>query len=150
MDPADDTLHCIDEHYQAERTTKQNAASYRRMLAGREVEWLVCDPEDKGSRLALGREHGIANIGAKKGPGSVRVGINNLSERMAISEISGRPALVVHDRCKNLIREIEGYVWAPTTSGEVKDAPAPRQADHAIDALRYAVMRLARSTFAIG
>lgn len=150
LDPADDTLHCIDEVYQAEHTTKQNAAAYRRMLAGREVEWLVCDPEDKGSRLALGREHGIANIAAKKGPGSVRKGINDISERLAISEISGRPALVVHDRCTNLIREIEGYVWAPTTSGEVKDAPAPRQADHAIDALRYAVMRLARSTFAIG
>ena len=150
LDPADDTLHCIDEVYQAEHTTKQNAASYRRMLAGREVEWLVCDPEDKGSRLALGREHGIANIGAKKGPGSVRKGINDISERLAISDISGRPALVVHDRCTNLIREIEGYVWAPTTSGEVKDAPAPRQADHAIDALRYAIMRLARSTFAIG
>jgi hypothetical protein len=100
--------------------------------------------------LTLGREHGIPNIAAKKGPGSVRNGINDISERLAINPISGRPALVVHDCCTNLIREIEGYIWAPTRSGEVKDAPAPRQRDHAIDALRYLVSRLAGSSFGVG
>ena len=150
LDPSDDTLHVISEVYQAQRTTKENAAAYRRMLAGREVEWLVCDPEDKAARMALGREYGVPNIPAKKGPGSVRKGINDLSERLAINLISGRPALVVHDCCTNLISEIESYVWAPTRSGEVKDAPAPRQRDHAIDALRYLVSRLAGSSFGVG
>ena len=150
LDPSDDTLHVIDEHYQAEWTLSQHAAAYQRMLAGRELEWLVCDPEDKAGRLALGRDHGIANIGAKKGKGSVRAGINDISERLAINPISGSPALVIHDNCHNLIRELESYVWAPTRSGEVKDAPAPRQQDHAIDALRYCVSKLARSSFAIG
>jgi len=78
LDPSDDTLHVIDEVYQAQRTTKENAAAYRRMLAGRDVEWLVCDPEDKAARMALGREYGVPNIPAKKGPGSVRKGINDL------------------------------------------------------------------------
>ena len=80
----------------------------------------------------------------------MRKGINDLSERLAVNPISGRPALVVHDCCTNLIREIESYVWAPTRSGEVKDAPAPRQQDHAIDALRYLVSRLAGSSFGVG
>ena len=46
--------------------------------------------------------------------------------------------------------EMEGYCWAPSKGAEVKDAPAPRQSDHAIDALRYICSKLARSTFAIG
>jgi phage terminase large subunit len=150
LDPADDTLNVIAEFYQAEVTLSVQARAIKTILAGRQVEWMVCDPEDRGSRLALGREHGLANVAAKKGPGSVRKGINDISERLAINEISGRPALLVHDCCPNLIREMSSYVWAPTRSGEVKDAPAPRQSDHAIDALRYCVMKLTGSTFAIG
>ena len=64
--------------------------------------------------------------------------------------LDGKPALVVHECCTNLIREMEGYCWAPSKGAEVKDAPAPRQSDHAIDALRYICSKLARSTFAIG
>ena len=150
VDPKDDTLHVIAEHYQAEQTLSQHARAIHGIQAGRDVEWTVADPEDKGSRLALGREHGIANVAAKKGPGSVRKGINDISERLAINPISGRPALVVHDTCRNLIREMGSYCWAPTKSGEIKDAPAPRQSDHAIDALRYVCTKLSSSTFAIG
>ena len=150
LDPSDDTLHVIAEHYRAEMTLSQHARAIKTILAGREVEWMVCDPEDRGSRLALGREHGIANVGANKKSGSVRKGVNDISERLAINPISGRPALLVHDCCTNLIREMGGYVWAPTRSGEVKDAPAPRQSDHAIDALRYCVSKLSSSSFAIG
>ena len=150
LDPSDDTLHVIAEHYQAETTLSQHAKAIERILAGREVQWTVADPEDKGSRLALGREYGIANVGAKKGPGSVAKGINDVCERLSINPISGRPALVVHDKCRNLIRELGSYCWAPTRSGEVKDAPAPRQSDHAIDALRYCVTKLRSSGIAIG
>ena len=150
VDPKDDTLHVIAEHYQAEQTLSQHARAIHSIPAGRDVEWTVADPEDKGSRLALAREHGIANVGAKKGPGSVRKGINDVSERLAINPISGRPALVVHDTCRNLSREMGSYCWAPTKSGEIKDAPAPRQSDHAIDALRYVCTKLSSSTFAIG
>ena len=112
--------------------------------------WTVADPEDRGARLSLAREHGIPTVAAKKERGSIRSGINCISERLAINPISGRPALVVHECCTNLIREMEGYCWAPSKGAEVKDAPAPRQSDHAIDALRYICSKLARSTFAIG
>ena len=149
LDPSDDTLHVISEVYQAQRTTKENAAAYHRMVSGRDVEWVVCDPEDKAARMALGREYGVPNVPAKKGPGSIMRGINVLSERMYVNPISNRPALVVHDNCVNLIRELESYVWAPTKSGEVKDAPAPRQADHAIDSLRYICTKLSTASFGV-
>lgn len=146
----DDTLEVIAEHYQEQWTITQHARAIHKLLAGREVFWTVADPEDRGARLSLAREHGIPSVAAKKGPGSVRSGINDISERLAINPISGKPALVVHECCTNLIREMEGYCWAPSKGAEVKDAPAPRQSDHAIDALRYICSKLARSTFAIG
>lgn len=146
---ADDTLEVIGEHYQEQWTISQHARAIHKLLAGREVLWMVADPEDRGARLSLAREHGIPSIAAKKAPGSIRSGINAISERLAINPISGQPALVVHECCTNLIREMEGYCWAPSKGAEVKDKPAPGS-DHAIDALRYICSKLARSTFAIG
>ena len=146
----EDTIEVISEHYQEQWTISQHAQAIHKLLAGREVLWMVADPEDRGARLSLAREHGIPSIAAKKAPGSIRSGINAISERLAINPISGKPALVVHECCTNLIREMEGYCWAPSKGAEVKDAPAPRQSDHAIDALRYICSKLARSTFAIG
>lgn len=145
----DDTLEVIGEHYQEQWTISQHARAIHKLLAGREVLWMVADPEDRGARLSLAREHGIPSIAAKKAPGSIRSGINAISERLAINPISGQPALVVHECCTNLIREMEGYCWAPSKGAEVKDKPAPGS-DHAIDALRYICSKLARSTFAIG
>jgi phage terminase large subunit-like protein len=146
----DDCLEVIAEHYLEQATVAQHARAIHKLLAGREVLWMVADPEDRGARLSLAREHGIPSIAAKKAPGSIRSGINAISERLAINPISGQPALVVHECCTNLIREMEGYCWAPSKGAEVKDAPAPRQSDHAIDCLRYICSKLARSTFAIG
>ena len=146
----DACLEVIAEHYQEQWTISQHARAIHKLLAGREVLWMVADPEDRGARLSLAREHGIPSIAAKKAPGSIRSGINAISERLAINPISGQPALVVHECCTNLIREMEGYCWAPSKGAEVKDAPAPRQSDHAIDALRYICSKLARSSFAIG
>ncbi len=40
------------------------------------------------------------------------------------------------DRCKNLIKEIETYVWDPKKSEKGDDEPV-KKADHAIDCLRY-------------
>ena len=145
----DDTLEVIAEHYQEQWTITQHARAIHKLLAGREVFWTVADPEDRGARLSLAREHGIPTVAAKKERGSIRSGINCISERLAINPISGRPALVVHECCTNLIREMEGYCWAPSKGAEVKDKPAPGS-DHAIDALRYICSKLARSTFAIG
>lgn len=53
------------------------------------------------------------------------------------SEMS-RGNLVVMDTCKNLIREIESYVWDTAKAKKGEDAPLKKD-DHAIDALRYAL-----------
>jgi phage terminase large subunit len=150
LDPADDTLHVVDEWYQADYTLSQHAAKLHQLIAKHgEPRWIVCDPEDKGSRLALSREHGLVNVPARKGKGSVRKGINDLCERIAF-DVEGKPHLVVHDQCTNLIHEFESYVWDERGVGESRDQPKPRQRDHALDALRYCVMKLAVSDMAVG
>ena len=65
-------------------------------------------------------------------------------------DVEGRPHLVIMDRCRNLIAEIESYTWDARGGGEPRDRPADRQRDHACDALRYLVQKLAVSNMAIG
>lgn len=150
MDPRTETLHVVDEHYQTQWTISQHAQKIHELIEKHgEPEWIVCDPEDRGSRLALSREHGIPNVPARKGKHSVRKGINDLCEILA-PDVEGNPHLFVHDNCPNLIHEFETYVWDERGAGESKDVPKSRQKDHALDALRYCVSRLAGSAMAVG
>lgn len=49
-----------------------------------------------------------------------------------------RAAVLISERCENLLREMEGYVWDEQKSDQGEDAPV-KSADHACDALRYYV-----------
>ncbi|HMF71392.1 MAG TPA: PBSX family phage terminase large subunit [Flavitalea sp.] len=46
--------------------------------------------------------------------------------------------LQIHRSCKNLIREIQGYVWDLEASSKGKDKPI-KKADHLLDAARYGI-----------
>ena len=75
----------------------------------------------------------------------VRAGISAVAERLHPDAL-GRPHLLVHSSCKNLVREIENYVWLPVggaSANDGKEAPSKRD-DHACDALRYLCRHLAR------
>lgn len=50
----------------------------------------------------------------------------------------GKGNLFVCAECKNLIREIQNYVWDDTKSKRGEDAPL-KKADHLCDSLRYAI-----------
>ena len=149
-DHATDTIHVIAEHYRAEWTISQHARAIKGILAGRECSQIVVDPEDRGARLSLSRDHGIVTVPAKKGPGSVRSGINAVCERLAPSAVDGLPGLVVHEgKCQNLVREMESYIWDDRAGG-TKDAPKPGQSDHALDALRYGIGAIGAGLFGAG
>lgn len=150
MDPSDSVLHLYGLHYQREWTLRQHAEAIRQ-LNDQEPEWIVADPEDRGSRISLAREYGIATNAAKKGRGSVRSGINTVCERLR-PDAEGRPHLVVHDTpmMQPLIREFESYSWATSnTKRDQPDAPLKRN-DHAMDALRYLCSRLSGGTMEVG
>lgn len=151
VDPTDDTLHIVAEHYQREWTLANHAAKIHSMTnhGGPQPEWIVADPEDRGSRLSLSREHGINTVKAKK---QIRDGLNAVAERLA-PDVNGNPHLVVHDSCTQTIKEFETYIWE--TSGrrgkDPMDKPLKRD-DHSMDAVRYLCVQLQGGSrdFAVG
>jgi phage terminase large subunit-like protein len=137
LDADRDVLHIVDGIYGPEILTSDLARRVRELEAehGRPSEIRWADSEGLQQRIDLA-DLGIETMPAIK---AVRPGINAVGERLRAS-VDGRPGLVVHRRpgLEPLIRELEGYVWAPTG-----DAPLKRN-DHAVDALRYLVLGLAR------
>jgi phage terminase large subunit len=67
-------------------------------------------------------------VGAKKGPDSIRAGINKLQDY----------TFYVHPSCTNTEVELNNYVWAKhAKTGDVLPKPASDGFDHLLDALRY-------------
>ena len=151
VDPRDEVVHVYRCHYQREWTLRQHADAIH-ALNDVWPEWIVADCEDRGSRLALSRDHDIHTLPSKKGKGSVRAGINRVCELLA-PDANGFPHLVLHDHpsMKPVIKEFESYSWATTqqTRRDQPDAPMKRN-DHAMDAIRYMCSTLNSSTFAVG
>jgi phage terminase large subunit len=162
MDEADNTLHIYGCHYQAGWTISQHVPAIHEAIgvAGpphpldpskspteeAECEIIWADPEDASARLTLVSEHGIPTMPALK---AVRDGLNAVAERLA-PDVRGKVHLVVHDCCVPVIEEIEGYRWDPVRSkSDEPDRPLKRN-DHAMDALRYLCMGIARVYLVIG
>ena len=141
LDPSDDTLHIYQEHYRAEWTLSQHARRIHALSEGQQIKTTIADPEDRGARLALSREHRIRTIAASK---AIRIGINAVAERLRCNA-EGRPGLLVHSNCKNLIREMGGYIWDQrNTKTDQPDKPLKKN-DHTLDALRYLCLWLQRA-----
>lgn len=90
------------------------------------VKNFYIDPSAAALRAELNRR-GIHTVDADN---EVDVGIQKMT-----SMIRDGTCLVV-DKCKNLIREIEGYSWDPKASERGHDEPIKKD-DHILDALRY-------------
>ena len=72
--------------------------------------------------------HNIA--GVTKGRDSIMYGLSLINQ----NKIS------VTSRSKNLIKELNGYIWSTDKAGNKIQKPNPLSGDHAIDAARYAIM----------
>lgn len=92
-------------------------------------ETVHCDSADPRMIQEL-RSRGVAAVGARKGPGSVREGIRWLQE---LGEIVIDPA-----RCPNAAREFAGYEYEPDGLGGFR-SDCPDRDNHLIDAARYAL-----------
>ena len=74
----------------------------------------------------------------------VMPGIDQVKSYFKINEKTKRPRLYIFDTCENLIEEITQYRWdeqSPQMQNktDVKEQPRKKN-DHAVDALRYAIM----------
>ncbi|XAO35437.1 terminase large subunit [Gordonia phage Morgana] len=94
---------------------------------------VVLDPSASSLAVALQR----LDVATYNADNEVTYGIRTLASLIA------RGRLVVSDRCRRLIREIPGYSWDPSAVEKGKDVPI-KTADHAIDALRYALITTER------
>ena len=79
-------------------------------------------------------------VGAKKGPDSVRAGIQKLQDYK----------IYVHPTCENTIMELSNYCWKQDKFGKALPVPAPDGYDHLLDALRYACEDLGSDNFSFG
>lgn len=118
------------DHKKRERqkTNSELARDVIEFLEPYAIRAIYIDPSAEAFHVELKRS-GVHVVHAKN---EVAYGIQIMTSEMA------KGNLTVSDRCSNLIREIEGYVWDPKASLRGLDEPL-KQNDHAIDALRYAV-----------
>jgi len=64
-----------------------------------------------------------------------------VKERMKVQP-DGRPRLYISESCPETISEFYDYAWQPATEGR-NDKEAPiKDRDHAMDPIRYMVMKL--------
>lgn len=111
-------------------TDAEYSEKLRAWLAGTGVqpEYVIVDPSAKSFREQLHRDH----VTSTEGKNDVVDGIR------AVSSLFAKGRLLVHARCKELIKEIPGYAWDPDASEKGEDKPL-KVLDHGVDALRYGV-----------
>tara|TARA_R100000664_G_scaffold23588_1_gene33189 strand:+ start:1339 stop:2652 length:1314 start_codon:yes stop_codon:yes gene_type:complete len=130
----DDTMYVIDEWYERHKLEEQVIAEAKRLRGLHPIECFVIDPSAAKLRAAM-RHYGLDAVPADN---AVFSGIQTVSARLA-NDPSGKPRLQVHQRCSNLLREFGSYEWMSKQDGSMKDQPK-KEHDHALDALRYAVV----------
>jgi PBSX family phage terminase large subunit len=111
-----------------QKTVSELARDTANFLEPYNVKQLYIDPSALPIKLDL-QKVGVHPVDANN---EVLEGIGIMCSEMS------KGNLVVMDRCKNLIREIESYVWDNKASAKGYDEPIKKD-DHAVDALRYAI-----------
>jgi phage terminase large subunit len=121
---------------QRQKTNSEYARDVEEFLEPYAVKGIYIDPSAAAMKLELQRK-GMHVIAADN---DVTNGIQVMTSEMA------KGNLFVMAECKNLIKEIEGYVCDAKKSKEGEDAPV-KKGDHLIDGLRYAIFTHKVSTY---
>lgn len=109
-----------------QKTNSEYADDVQEFLEPYGVKNVYLDPSAASFRLELQRR-GIHVVNADN---DVLSGLTFMTSEMRKGNIFVMP------KCKNLIREIESYVWDPKSSERGDDKPMKKD-DHCIDAARY-------------
>ena len=130
---ADDRLHVEREWYKTQMLEGEVAKKAKEWAEKFDPEVFVVDPSAVSLIEAMKAE-GLYVQAAKN---AVFDGIQAVQQRLRTEEGVG-PLLTVDPRCENTMREFESYEWMSNHGGLV-DKPR-KENDHAMDALRYAVV----------
>lgn len=117
-------LYIFDEIYQ-QKMTNRNAAD---MISKKYPTARILGDSAEPKSIYEMREYGVNVNGARKGPDSVRFGINWLQSRAHI--------YIDRRRCPNTFREFSSYEYDRNKDGQFINA-FPDKNNHAIDAVRY-------------
>jgi len=131
----DRRIYIFDEYY-AYHATNQDIADHltRHGYSRQRITADSAEPRTINELVTLG----IRNMrGARKGPDSIRAGIQRLQDY----------EIIVHPRCKETENELSNFAWELDKSGRPTSRPAADGYDHLMDALRYATEDLSASRF---
>lgn len=136
----DMNLWILDEIFESQITIEE----FRKMVIKTNKVWNVsrfyADPSGAGGILDFNNYE----IACMKANNEVMVGISEVMNYLRKGK-NGLSRLFVHQRCINTIKEFLLYRYHDSSEGQsVKENPYPFN-DHAMDALRYAVMSLFQS-----
>jgi phage terminase large subunit len=131
----DDRVHVSREVYRRNLSSAEIVAAIREAIDGTDAETVVIDPSAAGYILELQR----LGYHVTKGDHAITEGIGRLTTAIA-------DGLTVDPSCTNLVAEFESYRYPDGTRTE-SDKPI-KDHDHALDALRYAVMYLSAPSLA--
>lgn len=146
----DGRMYLYRELYETGALVSDMAEEINRLSAGERISFTVAD-HDAEDRATLAR-HNIYTLPAKK---DIRTGVQAVQDRIRIAG-DGRPRLLFFndalvradqtliDKKKPTcaVDEITGYVWEKDQSGRPAKEHPVKLDDHAMDAMRYAVMAL--------
>jgi len=149
-------------YYQRNSIPAENAANILRLSAGETIDWTVIDPSTHQTQSAGGTaeriidQYRMAGLLCEPGNNAVRDSIARIRQLLQPDPTHrfppwhpragepNSPHLFFTGDCAELIWEISQYQWKQIKPGQ-KDREVPlAKHDHAVDALRYLVMRSPR------
>ena len=147
----DDEIIQFHEYYETERLVRENAQAYNQVLKDLkipEIDYMIGDPStqnrDPITGTSIRQEYGENGVWYMLGNNDVRAGVLRVKSAFE----SGR--LKITSNCTSTIREARTYKWKKPISSKVQarsnllEEPVKRN-DHAMDALRYAIMSLPKT-----
>lgn len=112
-----------------QKTNSEFADDVQEFLEPYGVKAVYIDPSALAMKIEL-QKRGMHIVQADN---DVYNGIQVMTSEMA------KGNLYICAECKNLIREVEGYIWDNKKSAKGDDEPV-KKADHGVDALRYCML----------
>lgn len=126
----DGIVYAYREYYQRNKLPEESGKEIQQLSKDDRIELVACDPSEPAS-IERYRRIGLP---ARAGYNAVKEGIEAVIALMKSNRFFVFQGLV------NLLDEIENYRWAEKQE-QLKDEPV-KEYDHAVDALRYAIMAI--------
>lgn len=138
-------IYIVDEYYEVHKTAAEIVGDLKALEGGRQLTARIIDPAAKGTHQTshMSMFDQFAQLGYTCVPGhnDVSAGINRVTKFFRNRDVK-QPRIYINRECKNIISELHRYMWLPDKKRDgTNQHEKPRKAfDHAMDALRYAIM----------